>query len=311
MPSDPSRGRSWRHKAGSAERKREAQPQWRREPATPGAPARRVSRKTKITATAVGFLGFCGLLIWAVLLLMPPKAACLVPVYAGYEENLAVPQNLYGRNSVQDLVKLTESDAGSFFWGSGAIHLQRNAAELRTDDAWDKDLGQFKEKTLILFFAVHGAADPHGAYLLPANSNGRPDEKNRLRLEKILDRLAEIDKENNKVLILDASQISAYWPLGILHNGFARELDKLESKIAAIPNLIVLSASEADQRSWVSEEWRQTVFAHFVIEGLKGEADESRGGRINALNLSKYVQKKVENWVRSNRDASQRPVLLP
>jgi hypothetical protein len=259
----------------------------------------------------VGFLGFCGLLIWAVLLLMPPKAACLVPIYAGYEENLAVPQNLYGRNGIQDLVKLTESGVSSFFWGSGAIHLKNNPAELRTDDAWDKDLGQFKEKTVIVFFAVHGGADPHGAYLLPANSNGRPDEKNRLRLEKILDRLAEINKDKNKVLILDATQVSAHWPLGMLHNGFARELEKLESKIAAIPNLIVLSASEADQRSWVSEEWRQTVFAHFVIEGLKGDADESRGGRINALNLSKYVQKKVENWVRSNRDASQRPVLLP
>ncbi len=257
MPSDPSRGRSWRHDAGGTERKREAQPQWRREATTPQAPVKRVSRKTKIIATALGFLGFCGLLIWAVLLLMPPKAACLVPIYAGYEENLAVPHNLYGRNSVQDLVKLTESGAGSFFWGSGAIHLKKNAAELRTDEAWDdKDLGQFKEKTIILFFAVHGGGDLHGAYLLPANSNGRPDEKNRLRLEKVLERLAQIDKEKNKVLILDATQITADWPLGILHNGFARELNKLESKIAAIPNLVVFSASDADQRSWISEEWR-------------------------------------------------------
>jgi hypothetical protein len=163
--------------------------------------------------------------------------------------------------------------------------------------------------------AVHGGADREGAYLLPADSTGRPDKKYRLQLVEVLDRLAQIDKDQkeakNKVLILDVTQISADWPLGILHNGFARELAKLESKIAGIPNLVVLSASGPDQRSWVSEEWRQTVFAHFVIEGLKGDAKESGRGRITALDLHNYVHKKVANWVRSNRDAVQEPVLLP
>src|SRR5262249_7954512 len=154
----------------------------------------------------------------------------------------------------------------------------------------------------------HGGADSKGAYLLPANSNGRPDETNRLPVEKILNRLAEIDKDKNKVLILDTTQISADWPLGILDNGFARALDKLNSKIASIPNLVVLSASNVNEQSWVSEEWRQSVFAHFVIQGLKGAAGQ---GRITALDLHRYVQKSVRDWVRSNRDAVQEPILLP
>jgi hypothetical protein len=249
-------------------------------------------------------------LIWAITLLLPPKAACLVPVYAGYEENLAVPPNALGRNSIQELVKLTESGSGSFFWGSGLLHLKSNPTELRaSDESWAKDLDQFKEKTIVVFMALHGGSDREGAYLLPADSNGRVDEKNRLRVAKVLDRLSQIKSDKNKVLILDTTQISADWPLGILDNGFARELANLESKISGIPNLVVLSASDADQRSWVSEEWRQTVFAHFVIEGLKGAADPS--GRINALNLCNYVQKNVTNWVRSNRNALQQPVLLP
>jgi len=312
MPSDPSRGRSWRQETGGTERKREAQPQWRREPTTPSAPAPRISRKSKIAATAFGFIVFCGLLVWAIMLLIPPKAACLVPIYAGYEDNLAVPPNIYGRNSIQGLVKLTESGSGSFFWGSGLLHLKTNLTEYRTtDESWDKDLSKINEKTVVVYMALHGGSDREGAYLLPADSNGRSADKNRLRMEQVLDRLSKIDNSKNKVLILDATQISADWPLGILDNGFARELNKLESKIAGIPNLVVLSASDEDQRSWVSEEWRQTVFGHFVIEGLKGEAGESRGGRINALNLYNYVQKKVTNWVRSNRNALQQPVLLP
>jgi hypothetical protein len=295
------------------ERKREGQPQWRREPATPAAaaPVKRLSRKTKIGFAALAFLVFCGLLVFAVLLLIPPKPAVLVPLYAGYEDNLAVPANPYGRMAAQDLEGLAESGLGSFAWGSGALRLRSKASEVRTDEPWEKDLSDFKEKTVVVFMALHGGGDHDGAYLLPANSNGRPDEKNRLRMEKVLERLGQIDQTKNKLLIIDATQISADWPLGILHNGFARQLDLLNDKIAAIPNLVVMSASDVNQRSWVSEEWRQTIFSHYVIEGLKGVAGKESGGRINALDLHKYVQQNVERWVRSNREASQRPVLLP
>src|SRR5262249_13861326 len=58
-------------------------------------------------------------------------------------------------------------------------------------------------------------------------------------------------------------------------------------------------------------EWRRTIFAHYVIEGLKGAADKDGKGVVNALELHQYVQQKVEWWVRSNREASQRPGLLP
>ena len=242
---------------------------------------------------------------------MPLKPACVVLLYADSEDNLAIPGNPYGRIAAHNLQDLTESGIGSYFWSSGSLRLKGKATEVRIDDPWDKDLSDFKEKTVIVFLALHGGADPKGAYLLPADSNGGADEKNRLRLEKVLDRLAKIDSKKNKLLIVDATQISADWPLGILHNSFARKLDELNSKIEAIPNLIVMSASDVNQRSWVCEEWRQTVFSHFVIEGLKGAADKDQRKRINALDLHKYVQQNVEPWVRANREASQKPVLLP
>src|SRR5262249_33243268 len=219
--------------------------------------------------------------------------------------------NPYGRLAAQDMEGLAESGLGSFIWGSGALRLKSKASEVRTDDPWDKDLADFKEKTVVVFMALHGGADGQGAYLLPADSNGRPEKPNRLRLEEVIDRLGKIDPGKNKLLILDATQISADWPLGILQNGFARQLDLLNDKIAAIPKLAVMSASDINQRSWVSEEWRRTIFAPYVIEGLKGAADKDGKGVVNALELHQYVQQKVEWWVRSNREASQRPVLLP
>jgi hypothetical protein len=313
MPSEPVRGqgRSWKQQATAANRKQEAQPQWRREPATPSADQRRWSKKTKLGLTALGFLIFCGVLLWAVLLLMPPKPACLVLWVGDDEENLAIPANPSGRTAARQLEALTQSGSDSLFWRSGLLHLKQATQELRTDQPWDHHLEKFKEKTIVLFFAVHGGVDLEGAYLLPQDSNGRADEKNRLRLTRVLDRLAELPKDKNKLLILDATQVTAYWPLGILHNDFARKLEELEPRIAEIPNLLVFSASGLDQRSWVCEEWGTSVFSHFLIEGLKGAADVERRRRINAWDLYSYLSQNVEQWVRANRDALQQPVLLP
>src|SRR5262249_12104716 len=92
---------------------------------------------------------------------------------------------------------------------------------------------------------------------------------------------------------------------------FARALTGMESEIRKVPNLIVLSASAEDQRSWASEEARRTVFAHYFLEGLKGGADKNNDGRIDAWELHQFTAAAVERWVRVNREALQTPVLLP
>jgi hypothetical protein len=142
-------------------------------------------------------------------------------------------------------------------------------------------------------------------------ADSRDQPANRLRLEQVLDRLARLSRSQNKVLILDATQIDANWPLGMLHNDFARELDKLEPRIADIPNLVVLSASGPDQRSWSSDAWRQTAFTHFLIEGMKGAAGQEGNPRINLWDLFQYLRPNVTSWAWSNRQAWQTPVLLP
>src|SRR5262249_55147391 len=85
----------------------------------------------------------------------------------------------------------------------------------------------------------------------------------------------------------------------------------LEPRIREIPNLVVVSASAADQRSWVSDDLHQTVFGYHLVEGLKGAADENGDGRIDAWELYHHVSASVERWVRANREAVQTPILLP
>ncbi len=197
-------------------------------------------------------------------------------------------------------------------WAEDSLQLQHEPLELRTDTPWDKGLEHFEEKTVVLFMALHGGADGQGAYLLPNDATASSDPANRLRVAAVLDRLARLPKEKNKILVLDAAEVTANWSFGMLSNAFARQLRQLAPRIEAIPNLIVLASSDVDQRAWVCQELRRTIYAHYVLEGLRGAAgDRDHDGRISAWELHAFVSGKVQRWVEANRGALQTPILLP
>ena len=123
----------------------------------------------------------------------------------------------------------------------------------------------------------------------------------------MLDELAK-RPDKKKLLVLDTTQVDTDFATGQLHNDFARELKKLDDQIDKIPNLVVICASDSDQRSWYSEEWQQTIFTHYFIEGAKGAAGVNR---VSLDKLFGYVANRVPAWVRSNRGEDQTPILLP
>jgi formylglycine-generating enzyme required for sulfatase activity len=52
------------------------------------------------------------------------------------------------------------------------------------------------------------------------------------------------------------------------------------------------------------------VFFHYVIEGLKGDADANHDGKVSLLELTEYIQDKVPDFVSQRRGRRQMPVLL-
>jgi len=304
--------RTWRPEAAPKEEVVVGGPRWRRDQDG----AKRVPfRKSRYFRTGVlGLLAlvFIALLIWVSSWLSPPRPACLVLIGAGYEENLAVPANVYGRKSMTDLADLTRAGTkGSFILRAGLFRLHRDPLELRRDSVWDNDIDAFAEKTIIIYFALNGGCDAQGPYLLPDNAGLGTEPNNRLRVKAILERLKGLPREKNKLLIFDATQCSAWWPLGMLHNDFVRGLTQLDEQIKEVPGLVVLSSADVDQRSWGSDDWKRTIFAHYLTEGLAGAADVKKVGRIDTLDLHQYIRQNVERWTRINRQALQTPLLLP
>jgi hypothetical protein len=289
---------------------------WKKDQAA--APARRRwSRRTQL-GVAGGLFGLLAVGVAALLwMLYPPKPACLVVVGSGYEDNLSLPHNVYGWSGARDLVAWCQSNAGRGSWlgrltGATSIRpLGEQPIRLNEEGRWSPERwGNFREPTLMILVALHAGADrDEGAYLFVDEPSGRKH----LKLTDLIDGLAALTRNRHKnvVLILDATQVAAHWPAGMLHNDFARQLQQLDDRIKAQPGLVVLSASAPGQRSWVSEEWRQSIFTHYLQEGLKGAARADSGGTVTVASLYRYLKEKVERWSQDNRAAEQTPVLLP
>src|SRR5262245_57800280 len=100
MASDPAktpRG-SWKLAAPSAEPKRSLEPRWRRLRGTgkPSTLRPHWTRAAKLGVGTLAFLAVAALLAASMSMVYLPPPVCVVPIGAAYEDNLAVPHNVYG-----------------------------------------------------------------------------------------------------------------------------------------------------------------------------------------------------------------------
>jgi hypothetical protein len=260
------------------------------------------------------FLAVCAGFLWLTMWLRPPQPGRLLLFGAGYDTNLLVPENTLGLGGLKQLAAFAEK----------ADLLKPAAAglvELRSNVAWEETLERLKEPMLVLAISAQGGKDARGPYLLPHDTDLRdspPNDKSerdrhRIRPAEILDQLAKLPSHQKKLLILDAAFMPSHAALGMLHNDFARGVADLEKRILEIPNLVVICSTSPDELSWASPEWGSTAFAHFLIEGLHGLADEEGNGdhRVDAFELWNYTRANVSRWTAINRSAEQTPMLLP
>lgn len=66
----------------------------------------------------------------------------------------------------------------------------------------------------------------------------------------------------------------------------------------------ILMSSKAQEKSVEYLGLRQGVFSHFLIRGLKGEADEDKDKLITILELYNYVEKEVRTYTGNNQSPS-------
>ncbi|MCI0640682.1 MAG: hypothetical protein L0Y72_04395 [Gemmataceae bacterium] len=151
--------------------------------------------------------------------------------------------------------------------------------------------------------------------VLPGDAN--PDRMDGIPLRNILAKIGEC-RAASKLLVLDIMRPVADVRLGVLADDIA---DKTHAALAAAePKFFVLCACSPGQLSLVSNELDQSVFAYYLDQGLRGEADgfgadgkidnRKKDNRITVMELAEFVKAHVDRWAVHNRGVRQTPVLL-
>lgn len=176
-------------------------------------------------------------------------------------------------------------------------------------------------ETVVVYFSGHGAQRLSGAdmgtYLCPADfERARPGDTG-IEASELTKLLQSIPAERLLVvidachsgaaaLIKDADEDEIKWAFG----GPGLE------KLARGKGRVIIAASEADESSWILAKFRNSLFTHYLLQGLQGGVDDRSDGLIRVLDLFHYVAgevrsaKQAQNPVLTTRTQDNFPIAL-
>jgi WD40 repeat protein len=148
---------------------------------------------------------------------------------------------------------------------------------------------------LVLYFSGHGVRDEFGAlYLAVRNTN-----KSKLSATAVdssyITRSMDQSRSKRQVLILDCCNSGAFAQGTKAATGVSIGT---ATAFEAGYGRIILTASDATQFAWEGDkiigETDNSLFTHFLVQGLEGEADLDGNGRITVDELYDYSYEKVK-----------------
>lgn len=184
--------------------------------------------------------------------------------------------------------------------------------EQATEKAIQSTIGTALKKTtgeddlVLIFFAGHGAAEPDDAsdssdgyekYLVPHDGESDDLFASAIRMEEIAIWFKRL-KARQVVLLIDscfsgkAGGRSFQNPDVIARASFTDEA--LEQIAENSEGRIILAACGPNELALELNDMDNGLFTHYILAGLRGEADWNEDGRISLNELFEYVQKNVQ-----------------
>jgi len=198
-----------------------------------------------------------------------------------------------GRDAEDFARVLRDKEIGAF----DDVKVLLNGSEPEAREAIDEFFDQKKkDDLLLLYFSGHGVRDEIGSLYLALKNTTRA----RLRATALKsDFIREaMDQSYSKrvVLILDCCNSGAF------AQGTKAEIGGSIGTVSAFDatgyGRIVLTASDSTQFAWegdkvIGGDTQNSLFTHFLVQGLEGEADHDGDGRITVDELFDYAYKNV------------------
>src|SRR5215211_53677 len=155
--------------------------------------------------------------------------------------------------------------------------------------------GKKSDDLLLLYFSGHGVRDERGAlYLAVKNTNHHRLRSTAIKSDFIREAL-ETSRSKRVVLILDCCYSGAFSQGTKAATGASIGT---ATAFEAGYGRIILTVSDAMQFAWegnqiIGDKAQNSLFTHFLVEGLLGQADLDRDGRITVDELYEYAYEKV------------------
>ena len=153
-----------------------------------------------------------------------------------------------------------------------------------------------QDDLLILYFSGHGVRDEYGSlYLAVKNTNRARLRSTAVKADFIREAMDQ-SRSKRQILILDCCNSGAFAQGSKAETGGSIGTAKAFEGTGY--GRIVLTASDATQFAWegdkvIGEEITNSLFTHFLVKGLEGEADQDWDGKITIDELYDYAYEQV------------------
>lgn len=164
-------------------------------------------------------------------------------------------------------------------------------------EAIDEFFDQKKpDDLLVLYFSGHGVRDELGSLYLAVKNTIRSRLRSTAIKSDYIREVMDQSRSRRQVLVLDCCNSGAFEQGTKAATGVSvGTATAFESGFGRI----ILTASDSTQFAWEGDkvigETANSLFTHFLIEGLEGEADIDGDGRITVDELYDYAYEKVKH----------------
>ena len=154
-----------------------------------------------------------------------------------------------------------------------------------------------RDDLLLLYFSGHGIRNGQGQLFLAANdteisileATGIPSD--------FITYAMNNSRSQRQLLILDCCNSGAFAHGSKSASAVGKSMGIATAFEGSGFGRVVLTATDATQYAWEGDKvignTQKSVFTHFLIEGLKGEADRDGDGRIHVDELYDYAYEQV------------------
>lgn len=146
---------------------------------------------------------------------------------------------------------------------------------------------------LVLYFSGHGVRDELGALYLAVKNTVRTRLRSTAIKSDYIREAMDQSRSKRQVVMLDCCNSGAF------PQGTKAELGGAMGMVSAFQGYgrFVLTASDATQFAWegnkVIGETQNSLFTHFLVKGLEGEADSDGDGSITVDELYDYAYEQI------------------